>query len=539
MVFDNKLNGHNFLGQVDFETGKVHVHDQLHVSGEIYQSGSLLEVTQINSVVITGTVVSAFSEKGELLVGSGALQSTTLPLGTHGQLLQVDTTAGGGDHGMKWVDSGIFTGPAPNGLSLFLEKNLSLDTIAFYPDTGTKHAGILTNRSFFVGGEGSTDSPQGLYAVAIMPSSSINAASVKGNYSVVVGGSSSTTTGNYTVALGRSNAIDGGDYNEAIGHQNLIGAYSSDYSFVGGYQNYTSGRGDVMLGMHNEVVSTDGWEQYEASINSHVIQVGSGNLTEMVFEAASDPNDFGLTGLFAKNIQLGTENVANAANIIQIGNINTAGENSSDTISIGQRNTGQISAIMFGNDTDCNTNVGTDRPIAIGDRNIINFDHICLGHGNQGSTHNKGVIIGYDGTATRYGEITKSVGATYEGSELIFGGDTTDATATEVFLGGESNKRFTIAIDSTVAFSFITVARRTDVDGESAAYKHEGVVRNDAGVTSVVGSISNTALAEDTAAWDATMAADDTNDSVKLTVQGEASKNISWRTYGFVVEISG
>jgi hypothetical protein len=113
---------------------------------------------------------------------------------------------------------------------------------------------------------------------------------------------------------------------------------------------------------------------------------------------------------------------------------------------------------------------------------------------------------------------------------------TTDDTPTEMTSGGSF---LTLATDTTVAFSILVVARRTDVDGESAAYKIEGCIDNNAGTTALVGSAPTTVIAEDTAAWDVVATANDAGDRLTLTVTGEVGKTISWRAKVMYAQVTG
>lgn len=119
---------------------------------------------------------------------------------------------------------------------------------------------------------------------------------------------------------------------------------------------------------------------------------------------------------------------------------------------------------------------------------------------------------------------------------------TTDSTPSEMFLDGASaTKRMTISSDTTWTFSILVVARRTDADNESAAYKLEGCIdRNGAAITTaIVGSVTKTILAEDTAAWDVSATADATNGALIITVTGENAKTINWHAVVITSEISG
>jgi len=59
--------------------------------------------------------------------------------------------------------------------------------------------------------------------------------------------------------------------------------------------------------------------------------------------------------------------------------------------------------------------------------------------------------------------------------------------------------------------------------------------------TSLVGSVTTigTDLADGATSWSVAITADDTNEVLKITVTGEASKNINWVAYGDAVQVSG
>jgi len=109
---------------------------------------------------------------------------------------------------------------------------------------------------------------------------------------------------------------------------------------------------------------------------------------------------------------------------------------------------------------------------------------------------------------------------------------TTDATQTTI-------EALAVASDSSVGFACTIAARRTDADGESAYYKLEGMVDNNAGTSALVGTVTKTIFAEDTAAWDVTATADDTADTIDVDVIGEAGKNITWVSRCETTEAAG
>ena len=116
---------------------------------------------------------------------------------------------------------------------------------------------------------------------------------------------------------------------------------------------------------------------------------------------------------------------------------------------------------------------------------------------------------------------------------------TTNATQTAMSVAYNASLRINIESDSTYVFSAFVVGRRTDADNESAGYKLEGVIDNNAGTTALVGTVTVTTLAEDIAAWAVDAVADDTNDALLIRVTGEAAKTIRWSGAVHMVKIKG
>ena len=72
-------------------------------------------------------------------------------------------------------------------------------------------------------------------------------------------------------------------------------------------------------------------------------------------------------------------------------------------------------------------------------------------------------------------------------------------------------------------------ARRADADNESAAWKFTGCIDNNAGTTAFVGTPSFGPIGDDSAGvWVVNVVADNTNDTLAITVQGENGKTIRW-----------
>jgi hypothetical protein len=145
--------------------------------------------------------------------------------------------------------------------------------------------------------------------------------------------------------------------------------------------------------------------------------------------------------------------------------------------------------------------------------------------------------------ADHYGQKTHAAGGfaaagDAQTSVLVARNQTTDATQTELFLDG-SSERLTLSDQDCWLFDIFIAARRTDADNEGAAYEVKGAIDRNGSTTALIGSITKTVIAEDTAAWDVDVQADDTNESLKILVTGEASKTIRWVARIELTEVNG
>src|SRR5205823_13247734 len=103
-------------------------------------------------------------------------------------------------------------------------------------------------------------------------------------------------------------------------------------------------------------------------------------------------------------------------------------------------------------------------------------------------------------------------------------GATTNSSRTELFLDGVS-ERILVPTSSTWGFDVLITGRASS--GNSAAYNIRGAIKNNLGSITVVGSVK-TVLAEDDAAWDATVVADQPNQSLVVRVTGPLSGAARW-----------
>jgi len=95
-------------------------------------------------------------------------------------------------------------------------------------------------------------------------------------------------------------------------------------------------------------------------------------------------------------------------------------------------------------------------------------------------------------------------------------------TLTELFLdGGGGSRRMKVPTDGVWTFDILVVAWNGEglvIGGSAAGYRISGVIQNYAGSTSLVGTPMVTVLTEPSAAWDASVEADDANDALIIKV---------------------
>ena len=150
---------------------------------------------------------------------------------------------------------------------------------------------------------------------------------------------------------------------------------------------------------------------------------------------------------------------------------------------------------------------------------------------------------GFHTTADKRGQFARATGRFASDGDaqlsiLVARNQTTNGTPTDLFLNG-SSERIAIPADKCWAFSVLVSALQTAGTGAGACagYEFSGVIKNISGTTSLVGAVGKTVLGEDTAAWDANVTADNTNDALDISVTGETSKTIRWVAAVYLSEV--
>lgn len=457
---NQSLLGNFYLLGDQFQTGENHLLGDYYqtgtsrISGALYVNGIQITGGAVgggSSVDLTGDIFSVFSQKGQLLIGSGNGTGSLLSTGTSqsGYSLFINPTS---PLGLEWR---LPTTSVGNGLTFFKENygryatSPSVENATILStDSGTNTSIVITPKGeggFKIGTTGQL-SPIGNRAVDLQMFSDSGDATAMGDFSVIGGGRDNLVHAFCGFAVGYQNKIQG----------------ASAYSFAGGESNYiTESRDSVILGGGNEIRLGD------------------------------------------YSVLMGNSNTATASYSKIFGPSNTCGS---------------IHGSIVGSTNAISSGLG---------RNSI-FGNSCS---ITAETYN--TALGRDSKATRYGEIAFAAGTfssdgQSQGSILQSRGTTTNGTQTEIFLDGAS-KRITLASNSTHAFEIYVSARLTSGSAnESAGYILTGLIKNDAGTVSLVGSLNKTVLGENDASWDVTAEADNTNDALVIKVTGASSKTIRW-----------
>jgi hypothetical protein len=314
------------------------------------------------------------------------------------------------------------------------------------------------------------------------------------SHAAILGGSYQTVNASYGVAVG--------------GTQNTA---QSTYSFVGGGQSNTAG--------DNALPALD--------TRSAFVGAGSSNAAKGIRSA----------------VVAGSTNLASGAEaFVGAGNNNTAsGEDA--VVGGGSSNTasGSKSVVAGG---EINTASGT-ASFAAGSTNTASGNYsVALGEFNLASNAGSNAI-GIRASSYLRGQRSHASGyfaarGDAQASDLVARNSTTGAAAIDLDLNGGTSNKLVLPDNTTWGFVATVAARRSDADGENAFYEFKGCIKRDgtAASTAIVGSVTKTVIAEDTAGWDVNITADTTNGAMKINCTGTTG-TIRWVARVELTEVSG
>lgn len=324
------------------------------------------------------------------------------------------------------------------------------------------------------------------------------------------------------------NVIGGNTANVNTSTSNLDGAPTltgtdGQWNFIlSGYDNVVNGWAVIMNGFHNKV---------EAGGNHATISGGSIH--------SIGTNNYSTIGG-------GTGHV-----ISDGGSGSTIGGGISNSISLNSS-----SATIAGG----NTNSVTQMRATVGGGNANkasgNGSTVGGGDGNTAAGSQSTVPGGLNNTAaaawsvaTGAGAVASSNGMRSHGAMVTAPGDSQDSTvilkgdsttATELGLSLHGSGGLVIPENTTWAISALIVARRTDADGENAAWRVETLVSRNAGSTNaVVGTPTVTPLGANSGnPWTVALTTYSAG-NVNVRVVGEAGKTIRWLATLRIAHVSG
>ena len=216
----------------------------------------------------------------------------------------------------------------------------------------------------------------------------------------------------------------------------------------------------------------------------------------------------------------------------------------SATVSGGENNDATATYTTIGGGLT-NTATANAATVAGGQSNVASgASSLVAGRDNQATVENT-VATGRQALASIFGSRVHAAGAFATRGDAqhitaVLRNTTTTNTQTTLFTNGVSEV-LAVPADTTWAFSILVVGRRTDVDGEGAAYKIEGVVDRHTLGSSIafIGTPTITVLGEDNVSWDCDVFANTTGGSLSIRVTGENSKTIRWVAVADIIAVTG
>lgn len=210
----------------------------------------------------------------------------------------------------------------------------------------------------------------------------------------------------------------------------------------------------------------------------------------------------------------GSSNIAGTANGVNPNAVVAGGVSNSAT---------GTNATVSGGSTNAASSLNAT--IAGGGNNIATGSYAWVPGGRFGNTRSRQYSWAWgpnSGTSGRYQAAGISQAAT-----------TTDATPTvltsDLLSVVSGANQFSLASNSCATFDVLLTARNTSAS-VSKAWRLTGLIKNNAGTTSLVGTVTKTVIGADASAsaWDASATADVTNNALQLTVTGAAGSTIRW-----------
>lgn len=476
---------------------------------------------------VSPTIAPSATGLDALAVGNSAVSNGTRALamgkayasGTDSVCIQAGNSSG--TYGAKANNSTVIggTGSLVDTASIFS---------SIFGGIGNYIGDTAGGTNTIVGGQGCDISGAATFRSAILggDNNQIHGATGSGRAAIVGGGFNEIRDSSYSTILGSSSStiISSGTC-AVVGAQSATFDTGSDRSgIIGGYGHYSKGTSNGIMGGQSATI-----------IGGYSGVIGG---TSAFIQAS-------YSGICGGNFSSITANYSGTVG----GSGNTiSGTGYSGIVGGFSHNTSNAyTGIVGGRLATINADYGG---IVGGDLNQVsgNYGGIIGGRFNLVDTGGVyGSACGLNATSRLQAQAAQASGvfaATGDAqtSVLVSRNVTSNGTQTEIYLdGATATKRLVLSNDTTWMFDILITARRTDADNESAAYRLVGCIDRNANAasTALVGSVTKTVIAEDTAAWDVDAQADTTNGALVIKVTGEAAKTIRWVARVALVEVTG
>ncbi len=126
-------------------------------------------------------------------------------------------------------------------------------------------------------------------------------------------------------------------------------------------------------------------------------------------------------------------------------------------------------------------------------------------------------------------------------THMVYRGQTTDNTSTAIYIDESSGWAWDIAANDSIIVKATVIGRKAGDAGQSAAYEVIAAFKNQGGTTTIgTTGVTKRVLNEDTGTtnYDATLAANDTDDTFELKVTGDTGHNVNWMAHVEVLKLN-
>lgn len=122
-------------------------------------------------------------------------------------------------------------------------------------------------------------------------------------------------------------------------------------------------------------------------------------------------------------------------------------------------------------------------------------------------------------------------------NQYVLTGTTTNATETEIFVGGVANTRMGATLDKNTFYTIDVVARETSGGSNYGVFTLKSAAKNIGGAVSDLGTVYEVVVARSSSNINIDARADTTNDSINFYVTGLAGVTLSWKAVVTTVEV--